>query len=224
MKGDRSAAASRFTLHAHAPVRCSLSVAEVSCRRQIRTSRSKARATRHWESARPSLQQPKTLTMVSAWKWMVRVVQTPLRPILGTARTTTSVRSRVARGRSHSLTCTTPPRATTPKPTEGASTLTGPRCCSPVSARARELRREEVDERPLQGQHRVLRQLLLLRLRLPCERVQGVGSARSGHTHGVDVARHACGGQGCCQGGRGGGEWDQSCGRWSCRVPAAMVV
>ena len=112
-----------------------------------------------------------------------------------------------------------------PSPRRAPSTLTGPRCCSPVSARARELRREEVDERPLQGQHRVLRQLLLLRLRLPCERVQGVGSARSGHTHGVDVARHACGGQGCCQGSRGGSQWECG-GFWQCRVQvrAAVVV
>ena len=111
-----------------------------------------------------------------------------------------------------------------PSPRRAPSTPTGPRCCSPVSARSRELRREEVDERPLQGQHRVLRQLLLLRLRLSRERVQGVGIARPGHTHGVDVARHAGGGQGCCQGGRGG-ECDRGDhGRWSCRVSAAVVV
>eukprot|EP00964_Phaeocystis_antarctica_P135077 scaffold99423_cov66-Phaeocystis_antarctica.AAC.1 len=111
-----------------------------------------------------------------------------------------------------------------PSPRRVPSTLTGPRCCSPVSARSRELRREEVDERPLQGQHRVLRQLLLLRLRLPRERVQGVGITLSGHTHGVDVARHAGGGQGCCQGGRGSGECDRGRGRRRVRVPAAVVV
>jgi hypothetical protein len=113
----------------------------------------------------------------------------------------------------------------TPKPAEGAFTLTVPRCCSPVPTCARELRREEVGQRPLQGQHRLLRQLLLLRVRRPRERVQGVGRARAGHAHGIHVARHAGGGQGGGQGSRGSGGWERGGrGRWACRVDAALVV
>ena len=73
-----------------------------------------------------------------------------------------------------------------------------------VPARARELRREAVGEWRLQGQRDVLRQLLLLRVRHPVERVQGLGVARPGHAHSLHVARQACRGQGCSQGGRSG--------------------